>query len=266
MNLAEARQCLTIYWALICQAQQQPWLSKERRATAKKINELLPAVNSILRALAPDITPINAYLISDHAAAGARVHRALRLLDGSQEITAQQWTGGGPALPLSLLDPTVRDAALPLWAACKYRQAVNDAATSLTSYAQTRTSRHDISDKDLMAQLFSSDPPQGAMRSLNRHVPQLASWSSSGRPNCDTRRNPAPLSRRLEHRPARRPRHPTPALPGRPGTTPINQGGPPTRPLPGAGDRLIKHRPQRNRRTQARPPSAPSLLRALPIH
>jgi hypothetical protein len=50
---------------------------------------------------------------------------------------------------MSALDPVVSEAALPLWLAGKYRQAVNDAATSLNSFAQARIGRHDISDKDL---------------------------------------------------------------------------------------------------------------------
>jgi hypothetical protein len=54
---------------------------------------------------------------------------------------------------------------LPLWLAGKYRQAVNDAATSLNVYAQGRIGRHDISDKHLMAQAFSEkDPEAGKSR------------------------------------------------------------------------------------------------------
>src|SRR6202007_235996 len=62
--------------------------------------------------------------------------------------------------PMSALDPVVSEAALPLWLAGKYRQAVNDAATSLNVYAQGRIGRHDISDQNLMAQAFSEKDPE----------------------------------------------------------------------------------------------------------
>lgn len=54
---------------------------------------------------------------------------------------------------------------MPLWQAEKYRQSVGDAATSLNGFAQDRMGRHDISDKDLMAQAFSDkDPEPGKSR------------------------------------------------------------------------------------------------------
>jgi hypothetical protein len=63
-------------------------------------------------------------------------------LEDWQEMTSHEWTGGGPALPLKLLDPVVSEVALPLWEAGKYRQAVGDAATSLNSFAQNIIGRH----------------------------------------------------------------------------------------------------------------------------
>lgn len=76
-----------------------------------------------------------------------------------------QERAGEPILPLRMLDPVVSEAALSLWVPGKYRQAVNDAATSLNSFAQARIGRHDISDKDLMAQAFcDKDPERGKAR------------------------------------------------------------------------------------------------------
>ncbi len=54
----------------------------------------------------------------------------------------------------------VSQVSFPLWGVGKYRQAVNDAATSLNSFAQSRIARYDISDKDLMAQAFSEKAPE----------------------------------------------------------------------------------------------------------
>ena len=59
-----------------------------------------------------------------------------------------------------MLDRVIADAALPLWEVGKYRQAVNDAATSLNQFAQQQLGRRDISDRKLMTEAFSDDPPQ----------------------------------------------------------------------------------------------------------
>jgi Protein of unknown function (Hypoth_ymh) len=58
-----------------------------------------------------------------------------------------------------MLDRVVAEAALPLWKAGKYRQAVNDAATSLNQFAQQQLGRRDLSDKKLMEEAFSDKPP-----------------------------------------------------------------------------------------------------------
>src|SRR5260370_32111908 len=113
MNRDVAHRYLSEYWALVDQARKLPTLSKERRATAKAVNEHLATVNHILRTLAPDLKLINANWIRDHVAAWPQLRRALALLAGWQEMVSHQWTGGGPALPLKLLDPVVFNAAEP---------------------------------------------------------------------------------------------------------------------------------------------------------
>ncbi len=120
----------------------------------------LPAVNKILRGLAPDFRPIVASRVSEHLAAALRVRRALGILSGWEAMTFSQQKAGEPVLPMSALDPVVSEAALPRWLAGKYCQAVNDAATSVNVYAQGRIGRQDISDKDLMAQAFSEKGPE----------------------------------------------------------------------------------------------------------
>ena len=77
MDPGDAFRWLTDYGALVQQAQKQPILSKERRATIKALNERLPTVNLILQSLAPDIPLISAHYLSDHAAAWPNVRRAL---------------------------------------------------------------------------------------------------------------------------------------------------------------------------------------------
>lgn len=160
MNREEAFGLVAGYWALVKKGEKQPPLSGDRRAVMKDVNRMLPAVNSVLHDLAPDLRPIRASRVSEHLAAWPLVERALTILGSWEAMTASQQLSGQPVLPMSALDPVVSEAALPLWLAGKYRQAVNDAATSLNSFVQARLGRHDISDKDLMAQAFSDKGPE----------------------------------------------------------------------------------------------------------
>jgi uncharacterized protein (TIGR02391 family) len=47
-----------------------------------------------------------------------------------------------------------------LWDKGNYRHAVADAATNISNFTQNRLGRHDISDRELMAQAFSDKPPE----------------------------------------------------------------------------------------------------------
>ena len=86
--------------------------------------------------------------------------RAWELLEAWEQLDEHERTGGGPAFPLSLLDPVISEVATPLWNATKFRQAVNDAATGLNRFSQDQVGRHDISDKALMAEVFSDKDPE----------------------------------------------------------------------------------------------------------
>lgn len=163
-HVAALRQ-LTAYCELVAQAQKLPTLSRERRAVMKTLNAQVAGVNQVLRTIAPDVKLISAHWLGEHAGALPRVRQALALLRGWGEMASHEWTGGGPALPLSMIDPVVARPAVPLFEAGKYRQAVADAATNVNQLTQNRLGRHDISDKNLMAQAFSDDPPaQGKPR------------------------------------------------------------------------------------------------------
>ena len=105
------------YGELVAQAQKLPAFSRERRAVMKTVNERVATVNKILRTRAPDIKLISAHWLGDHVRALPRVYQALALLRGWGEMASHEWTGGGPALPLSVLDPVVADAAMPLFQA-----------------------------------------------------------------------------------------------------------------------------------------------------
>ncbi len=166
MNRETAVRHLSDYCALVKKAQRLPVLSKERRTTMKAVNEQVDLVNHCLRNIAPDFEPINAYYLPAHASSGLpRAYRALELIEAWGKMASGEWTAGGPALPLAVLEPVISSAAKHLWDTGKYRLAVAEAASGLSYLTQCRTGRHDISDKDLMAQAFSEkDPEEGKPR------------------------------------------------------------------------------------------------------
>jgi hypothetical protein len=159
MTRDEAFQQLSDYWAQVDRASKLRRFKGERSAALEDLNQRLPVVNTILSELAPDLPHIRAQWIADHVAAGPLVHRALRIIGTWRDVT-DNCAGENPALLLRLLDPVISEVALPLWEAHKFRQAVNDAATSLNSFAQKRLGRYDIHDTSLMNEAFSADPPK----------------------------------------------------------------------------------------------------------
>jgi uncharacterized protein (TIGR02391 family) len=160
MDREAAFRCLTDYWTLVTSAQKLPVFSKERRGALRAASGQLLVVNPVLREIAPDLPRITAHGLGDHVSALPRISRALDLINKWRAMEACEQASGVPALPLNMLDPVISTAAAPLWKAGKYRQAVSDAATNLNSFAQEVIGRHDISDKDLMAQAFSDKDPE----------------------------------------------------------------------------------------------------------
>ena len=67
---------------------------------------------------------------------------------------------GEPYLPITVMEPLIWRAALKHWTAGSYRNAVGDVATAVSQFTQRRLGRCDISEKDLMAQAFTSKPPE----------------------------------------------------------------------------------------------------------
>jgi hypothetical protein len=65
----------------------------------------------------------------------------------------------GPVLPLDLLDEAVPNAAAAHWAGGKYRNGVADAAAAVNALTQSRMGRTDVSDRELMTDAFSENPP-----------------------------------------------------------------------------------------------------------
>ena len=86
--------------------------------------------------------------------------RALGYLATAEE-TAQHITGTqAPTMDADALHDLVWESAAGLWQDGHRASAVQRAATFLNAHVQDRTGRHDVSDKELMARVFSKDDPQ----------------------------------------------------------------------------------------------------------
>jgi Protein of unknown function (Hypoth_ymh) len=165
MERDKAREVLADYWRAVEDAGRTPSPSAQRSDAVEALNRKLPAINYILRDLAPDHPLISASNLGQHRSARVILDKAEAILS-AWEMLDQARISESPALPLMMLDPVIADAALPLWTVGKYRQAVNDAATSLNMFAQQQLGRRDISDKSLMAEAFSDKPPEAGKARL----------------------------------------------------------------------------------------------------
>lgn len=160
MNREQAAASLAAYWSQVIEAEKLPRLTGRRKDALADLNKQLPAINEILRWLAPDLLPISAQWIADHVRAGPTVHRATRIIMDWRVMDSHCQPDGSPVFALNLLDQVIAEAALPLWGSGKYRQAVNDAATGLNKFAQDRLGRHDVYDLKLMNEAFSDESPK----------------------------------------------------------------------------------------------------------
>lgn len=87
MNREVAYRVFDEYRALVEQAQEQPLLSRDRRASVRALNERVPMVNLYLHELLPDVTSVTSGFLNDHVRALPRVRRALAILKTWGEMT-----------------------------------------------------------------------------------------------------------------------------------------------------------------------------------
>jgi hypothetical protein len=111
MNRMVAHKLLTRYVELVDQASSASMWTKERKAAREAANDLLPMINKLLRSLAPDMETISASTVGSHVAALPTLDRAWELLEAWEQLDKHERTGGGPAFPLSLLDPVISEVA-----------------------------------------------------------------------------------------------------------------------------------------------------------
>lgn len=158
MDRAKARKVLADYRRSRIDA-RVAIRAQDRSDAVAELNKQLPAVNNVLRDLTPDLSLIAARTFTKHLSAGPIVGKAMAILDAWERLDEAR-IAESPALPLTMLDPVIANASLPLWNVGKYRQAVSDAATSLNAFAQQRLGRRDISDRKLMSEAFSDSAPK----------------------------------------------------------------------------------------------------------
>lgn len=158
MNYESATSVLNEHLRLVDQAEQTPWLTRDRKTAVEALNAHSQAVNAVLRQLG--LGSIGGTTLSWHRNARGRIERAVQILAARREMAETASQLGGPALPLNLLHPVVAAAAWHLWAKGYYRHAVADAATAVNDFTQKKVGRYDITDKDLLAQVFSDKEPE----------------------------------------------------------------------------------------------------------
>jgi hypothetical protein len=123
---------------------------------------LEPTVLEIFRALDPESRYIRTEEDYSHTYTPVdrrNLETAVALAEDQQEW-AVRLAPDSPSLAADHFHPWVWDSAQPLWASGHYRMAVNAAAVAINARTQTKVSRRDVSDDDLMNQVFSTSPPQ----------------------------------------------------------------------------------------------------------
>ncbi|MCZ8380357.1 hypothetical protein O6P37_15925 [Mycobacterium sp. CPCC 205372] len=88
------------------------------------------------------------------------VQRAYGILDDINEWSVRL-RPQAPALAADQFHPWVWRAAQTYWDSQHYRAAVNAAATAINAHTQTKVGRRDVSDDDLMNQVFTEKAKEG---------------------------------------------------------------------------------------------------------
>lgn len=106
------------------------------------------------------------------------ISRALGVVKNRAEIL--EFLGpSGPSMPADDLHPVIWNAASELWRIEHYRAAVASAATFLNAYIQVKSTRVDLSDKNLMSQVFSASEAAHDQPRLRWNGPGTAQTKNS---------------------------------------------------------------------------------------
>lgn len=158
MDYEAAASVLQEHMRLIAECGQTIMWTKDRKAALEKLNNHTPAVNAVLGPLG--LGAIGGTTLNWHRDSLGQLKHATVMLAARRKMAEASSRLGQPALPMGVLHPLVCSVARPLWDKGNYRHAIADAATVVSNHTQNRLGRHDISDRELMAQAFSDKDPE----------------------------------------------------------------------------------------------------------
>lgn len=147
------------------------------RAVNHEAETLQPTVERILQVLDPKFVADLLPLGYDMTNIDSRIRQALGILR-DQEEWARRLSPDAPTLSAEGMHPLMWSAASPVWSTGQYRVAVQQAAVALSATVKKRA-RSTLSDRELVQQVFASEPPKDGQVRL--HLPgerSDRSWQS----------------------------------------------------------------------------------------
>jgi len=156
MNRTWAREKLETFAGLVESALSDGG-SDER---LKELRRRESTVKRILRELEPNSGLFSIEFSAQYPGVVGDIQRALGLLDDLDEL-AENLAPQGPQLRADRFHPWVWESGQTFWASSHYRAAVEAAAKAINAHTQTKVGRRDISDNDLMNQVFTEKPRAG---------------------------------------------------------------------------------------------------------
>jgi uncharacterized protein (TIGR02391 family) len=119
---------------------------------------LEPTAKAVLRELDPELAKFDLDTFTGEYDGIKAADRGLGMLVDLDDV-ATRLRPEAPSLPADQLHPWVWDAARTFWDAGAHAVAVEQAAKSITAHTQQKTGCQ-LTDDDLMSQLWSEDPPK----------------------------------------------------------------------------------------------------------
>ncbi|MFI7617361.1 TIGR02391 family protein [Nonomuraea terrae] len=128
----------------------------------RNVQQLSRTAHTIMRRLDPTMS--DRFSWDDRWQIEQDVNATIGMLHDWKEVE-ENLGPGGPLIYAAQLHPWVWDAASTFWDAGHYREAVAQAARSISAHTQSKIGRTDISEGNLLKQAFSKeDPKPGAPR------------------------------------------------------------------------------------------------------
>lgn len=164
------RQRLDQYLAL-CESYESEMRNSrhEYSQTAREIDEAAqaqqPTVERILAALDPQLVEGIAPLGYELSNIERRIRQGIGHLNDRDEW-AIRLAPDAPTLQADRMHPLIWAAAAPIWPTKQFRVAVHQSANALSAHLKSRANSH-LNDRELVAQVFSPEPPKAGQARLH---------------------------------------------------------------------------------------------------